>query len=115
MQTRGHLPAPSPQAVFLELGKPHPTIKLLYVTPEQLVKGGRLKDALRALDSRVRRGARARACVCVGGGRGRVFLAGAERPGRCPGGALGARRLSPLVCVLDNRVRRGGARGWAAN
>jgi hypothetical protein len=34
------------QAVFLELGKQRPTIKLLYVTPEQLVKGQRLKEAL---------------------------------------------------------------------
>lgn len=37
---------PPSQAVFLELGKACPTIKLLYVTPEQLVKGARLKDAL---------------------------------------------------------------------
>ena len=34
------------QAVFMELGKPLPTIKLLYVTPEQLVKGERLRAAL---------------------------------------------------------------------
>lgn len=37
---------PTCQAVFLELGKACPTIKLLYVTPEQLVKGARLKDSL---------------------------------------------------------------------
>lgn len=37
----------SSQAVFLELGKARPTIKLLYVTPEQLVRGERLKGALR--------------------------------------------------------------------
>ncbi|EFN55525.1 hypothetical protein CHLNCDRAFT_133956 [Chlorella variabilis] len=39
------------RAVFLELGKARPTIKLLYVTPEQLVRGERLKGALRALHS----------------------------------------------------------------
>ena len=51
------LPRPR-QAVFLELAKPAPSIKLLYVTPEQLVKGARLKDALQRLDQRVgRRGA----------------------------------------------------------
>lgn len=40
--------------MFLELCKPQPTVKLLYVTPEQLVKGGRLKDTLQQLYSRVR-------------------------------------------------------------
>lgn len=34
------------QAVHLELSKPRPSIKLLYVTPEQLVKGERLKREL---------------------------------------------------------------------
>ena len=37
---------PHMQAVFLELGKARPTVKLLYVTPEQLVKGQRLKAIL---------------------------------------------------------------------
>lgn len=37
---------PQPQAVHLELCKPRPSIKLLYVTPEQLVKGERLKREL---------------------------------------------------------------------
>ncbi|KAI3425882.1 hypothetical protein D9Q98_007855 [Chlorella vulgaris] len=40
------------KAVFLELGKARPTVKLLYVTPEQLVRGERLKAALGALHSR---------------------------------------------------------------
>lgn len=35
-----------PQAVHMELSKPRPSIKLLYVTPEQLVKGERLKREL---------------------------------------------------------------------
>ena len=43
---------PPLQAVFLELAKPAPTIKLLYVTPEQLVKGERLRAALSALRQR---------------------------------------------------------------
>ena len=34
------------QAVHMELSKPRPSIKLLYVTPEQLVKGERLKREL---------------------------------------------------------------------
>ena len=34
------------QAVWLELQKPRPSIKLLYITPEQLVKGERLKRVL---------------------------------------------------------------------
>ncbi|GAB4821155.1 hypothetical protein N2152v2_008201 [Parachlorella kessleri] len=46
-QTKGET-----QAVFLELGKQQPTVKLLYVTPEQLVKGSRLKETLQSLNSR---------------------------------------------------------------
>ena len=37
--------------MFLELAKPRPSTKLLYVTPEQLVKGERLKEALARLHS----------------------------------------------------------------
>ena len=37
------------RAVHHELSKPHPSIKLLYVTPEQLVKGTRLRARLSAL------------------------------------------------------------------
>jgi hypothetical protein len=40
------LPDPGGQAVFQELSKPRPSIKLLYVTPEQLVRGERLKSTL---------------------------------------------------------------------
>ena len=40
------LQPPCAQAVFLELEKPRPSLKLLYVTPEQLVKGNRLKATL---------------------------------------------------------------------
>ncbi|PRW57979.1 ATP-dependent DNA helicase Q-like 1 isoform A [Chlorella sorokiniana] len=40
------------RAVHLELCKPRPSIKLLYVTPEQLVKGERLKRELGTLHSR---------------------------------------------------------------
>ena len=39
-------------AVHAELSKPHPSIKLLYVTPEQLVQGQRLRDRLSSLHSR---------------------------------------------------------------
>jgi len=39
-------------AVHAELSKPHPSIKLLYVTPEQLVQGQRLRERLAALHSR---------------------------------------------------------------
>ena len=37
------------RAVMAELGAAAPTCKLLYVTPEQLVKSGELVDALRRL------------------------------------------------------------------
>ena len=40
------------QAVLRELRKAQPTMKLLYVTPEQLVKGGGLNDVLRGLAER---------------------------------------------------------------
>ncbi|KAI7836066.1 hypothetical protein COHA_010035 [Chlorella ohadii] len=40
------------RAVHMELSKPRPSIKLLYVTPEQLVKGERLKRELGTLHSR---------------------------------------------------------------
>ncbi|KAL6785285.1 RECQ1 [Auxenochlorella protothecoides x Auxenochlorella symbiontica] len=40
------------RAVFMELAKPNPSLKLLYVTPEQLVKGERLKAALTSLSNR---------------------------------------------------------------
>lgn len=39
-------------AVHAELSKPHPSIKLLYVTPEQLVQGQRLRERLTALHAR---------------------------------------------------------------
>jgi len=39
-------------AVHAELSKPHPSIKLLYVTPEQLVQGQRLHQRLAVLHSR---------------------------------------------------------------
>ena len=40
------------QAVLRELRKAQPTMKLLYVTPEQLVNGGGLNDVLRGLAER---------------------------------------------------------------
>lgn len=40
----------------MELGKANPTVKLLYVTPEQLVKGERLKATLTRLRDRVSQG-----------------------------------------------------------
>eukprot|EP00887_Chlorella_sp_A99_P007924 scaffold12.g7924.t1 len=40
------------KAVFLELAKPTPALKLLYVTPEQLVKGEHLRAALAGLHAR---------------------------------------------------------------
>ena len=40
------------RAVHAELSKPHPTIKLLYVTPEQLAAGVRLRERLNFLHSR---------------------------------------------------------------
>lgn len=40
------------RAVYMELSKPHPSIKLLYVTPEQLVAGLRLRERLTELHSR---------------------------------------------------------------
>ena len=40
------------QAVLRELRKEQPTMKLLYVTPEQLVNGGGLNDVLRGLAER---------------------------------------------------------------
>jgi len=42
-------------AVLREMCKEQPTLKLLYVTPEQLVNGGRLNDALEALAKRAPR------------------------------------------------------------
>ena len=39
-------------AVHAELSKPHPSMKLLYVTPEQLVQGQRLREKLTALNAR---------------------------------------------------------------
>ncbi len=39
-------------AVHAELSKPHPSVKLLYVTPEQLVQGQRLRERLASLHSR---------------------------------------------------------------
>ncbi|KDD75215.1 hypothetical protein H632_c805p0, partial [Helicosporidium sp. ATCC 50920] len=42
------------RAVFRELDKAQPTVKLLYVTPEQFVKSQRLKDALGRLHQAVR-------------------------------------------------------------
>lgn len=43
------------QAVYMELKQqPQPSIKLLYVTPEQLVNGMRLKNVLKDLNNRVR-------------------------------------------------------------
>jgi RecQ family ATP-dependent DNA helicase len=39
-------------AVHAELSKPYPSIKLLYVTPEQLVKGQRLRERLAGLHLR---------------------------------------------------------------
>lgn len=40
------------KAVFRELAKRHPSCKLLYITPEQFVKGGTLQRILMDLDSR---------------------------------------------------------------
>lgn len=40
------------RAVFRELGQASPTCKLLYVTPEQLVKSNALIQALQGLHSR---------------------------------------------------------------
>ena len=40
------------RAVLAELGKATPTAKLLYVTPEQLVRSGALIDTLTALHAR---------------------------------------------------------------
>lgn len=81
------LPRPY-QAVFMELAKPHPTVKLLYVTPEQLVKGGRLKDALQALDRR------------VGGAGGRAGRGGVRAGGGCQ-----PETQDPLL-QLTSRARR---------
>ncbi len=39
-------------AVHAELSKPNPSVKLLYVTPEQLVQGQRLRERLASLHSR---------------------------------------------------------------
>ena len=39
-------------AVFAELSKAQPTCKLLYVTPEQLVKSSRLQSVLSSLQNR---------------------------------------------------------------
>ena len=48
------LPAAARRAVLNELGKDRPSVKLLYVTPEQLVKSAALGDALARLATRGR-------------------------------------------------------------